>query len=62
MLLREVLGPEREGGENYTLWSCVVVFVTKWCSDDDTKGSEVGGGGCKARVEEKNAIILVGET
>jgi hypothetical protein len=43
MLLREVLGPEREGGENYTLWSCVVVFFTKCCSDDDTKRSEVEG-------------------
>jgi len=43
MLLREVLGPEREGGENYTLWSCVVMFFTKCCSDDDTKESEVEG-------------------
>jgi hypothetical protein len=43
MLLRVVLGPEREGGESFNLWSCVVVFFTKCCSDDDTKGSEVEG-------------------
>jgi len=43
MLVREVLGPERQRGENYTLWSCVVILFTKRCSDDDTKGSEVEG-------------------
>jgi hypothetical protein len=41
VLLREILGPEREGGENYTFWSSVDVFFTKCCSDDDIKGSYV---------------------